>query len=139
MIPTSDTQPTVRAYLLTAPNAADTPQLARDHVAYLLLRAELNSLAETARLLVSEVVSNVYVHTAVPSLSVRTIIRPGRAMVAVRDCATHGIQDIRPTVTPSEAVGGRGLRLVESLAAAWGITVHGGLKPSGKTVWFELR
>jgi hypothetical protein len=33
---------------------------------------------------------------------------------------------------------GRGLALVDRLATRWGVTVHGGVKPFGKSVWFLL-
>jgi anti-sigma regulatory factor (Ser/Thr protein kinase) len=84
-------QEDVRRYRLIAPNAPDTPQLARDHVAYLLLRERRTELADTARLLVSEVVTNVYQHTNVPLLTVDTTFRPDRVRVAVRDGSTRGV------------------------------------------------
>ena len=40
-------------------------------------------------------------------------------------------------VTPADAPHGRGLRIVESLAGAWGVEEQSGR--SGKTVWFTAR
>lgn len=125
-----------RSYRLTAPNAPDTPQFARDHVGYLLLRSQLRDLAETARLLVSEVVTNVYQHTGAPTLSVETTISPGGVLVGVRDASPRGVP--RPRLSSPDDERGRGLTLVQLLFAAWGITLHDPPEPTGKTVWFQL-
>ncbi len=126
-------------YRLIAPNAPDTPQLARDHVAYLLLRERLPDLADDARLLVSEVVTNVYQHTTTTLLAVDTTLHPDRVRVAVRDGDAYGAEAIRPRAAGPERDGGRGLALVDRLASRWGVTVHGGVQPSGKAVWFVLK
>jgi hypothetical protein len=39
-----------------------------------------------------------------------------------------------PSRRESREVSGRGLRIVDSLATTWGVTVQ----PGGKTVWFEI-
>lgn len=39
-----------------------------------------------------------------------------------------------PRDAPADAEGGRGLALVDALAAAWGTLP----RPEGKTVWFEV-
>jgi anti-sigma regulatory factor (Ser/Thr protein kinase) len=130
--------PHTRNFRLVAPNAADTPQLARDHVAYLLLRERLPDLADTARLLISELVTNVYRHTTVRLLTVETTFRPGRVRFDVHDALTSGVTAIRPSVAEGTDECGRGLALVEQLAARWGVTVYGGAEPFGKSVWFLL-
>jgi anti-sigma regulatory factor (Ser/Thr protein kinase) len=114
------------------------PQLARDHVAYLLLRERRTELADTARLLVSEVVTNVYQHTNVPLLTVDTTFRPDRVRVAVRDGSTRGVGAIRPVLPDTTRDGGRGLMLVELLATRWGVLFHEDPAPNGKTIWFVL-
>lgn len=127
-----------RSFRLVAPNAADTPQLARDHVAYLLLRERLPELADTARLLISELVTNVHRHTRVRLLTVETTFLPGRVRFDVHDGLTSGVAAIRPVASSALATSGRGLTLVDALAARWGVTVHGGTEPLGKSVWFLL-
>ncbi|MDT0321745.1 ATP-binding protein [Streptomyces millisiae] len=126
-----------RSYHLTAPNVVDTPRLARNHVAELLTLAGHGELVETARLLVSEAVTNVYQHTAVARLSIRTDIGSARVRVAVKDAAPRrwpAVNGLEP-----DAESGRGLALLDMLAAAWGVTYHGAPRPEAKTVWFELR
>jgi anti-sigma regulatory factor (Ser/Thr protein kinase) len=135
--PQPEAQRSVRSFRLVAPNAADTPQLARDHVAYLLTRERLPELADTARLLISELVTNVYQHTTVRLLSVETTFRPGRVRFDVIDGLTGGVTAIKPSAGVLTE-GGRGLMLVDRLAARWGVTVYGGERPFGKAVWFVL-
>ncbi|SFC21232.1 ATP-binding protein [Streptomyces aidingensis] len=130
----------VRTYRFTAPNASDTPRLARDHVAGLLRHTGHGSLAETARLLVSEAVTNVYLHTRVPLLTVRTSVRPDRVFIAVVDASPRTVPEERAMAAhDADDECGRGLALVAALATAWGITWHGAPDPHEKSVWFELR
>jgi anti-sigma regulatory factor (Ser/Thr protein kinase) len=79
-------------------------------------------------LLVSEVVSNAVLHSGTPDVvvSVRTS-EPVR--IQVED---HG--DGVPAIAPAPAVGGLGLRLVDTLASEWGVS----RLDHGKIVWFEF-
>jgi two-component sensor histidine kinase len=89
-------------------------------------------VAHTAELLVSELVTNAITH--------------GTGMVRLSiDCADHTLsvsvsddEPAAPSVQPELplAVGGRGLRMIEALAGAWGVREHDN-KP-GKDVWFRL-
>ncbi len=90
----------------------------------------LEQLAETAELLTAELVTNAVVHA-----------RSEVTLTARQD--QHGLLvevddlDSRPAhYTPAspDALGGRGLVLIDTLAHTWGTTVN----PSGKTVWFRL-
>ncbi|TDC72219.1 ATP-binding protein [Streptomyces hainanensis] len=126
-----------RSYRLTAPNVVDTPRLARHHVSELLTLAGHGELVDTARLLVSEAVTNVYQHTTADRLSIRTDIRSDQVRVAVQDAAPRRMP--RVSWADNDAQSGRGLALLELLAAAWGVTFHGAPEPEAKTVWFELR
>ncbi|MGP4113878.1 ATP-binding protein [Streptomyces sp. 4N509B] len=133
----------VRRFRLVAPNASDTPRLARDHVGYLLLREGLPELVDTARLLVTELASNVLQHTSARSLAVETTFEHGRVTVAVVDSSPGGSTAIRPPDVPpgAEADYGRGLMLVDRLADGWGVTVLHDARsatPVGKRVWFTL-
>jgi hypothetical protein len=85
---------------------------------------------DAALLAVSELVTNAVLHArSGPVVTVR--LENGRLRVEVKD---------ESAVTPSrkrygpEAGTGRGLMLVESVAAAWGCDTA----PGGKSVWFEL-
>ncbi|MEU8581386.1 ATP-binding protein [Streptomyces abikoensis] len=116
----------------------------------LLARWGAPGRADTAELLVSELVTNALVHTdggAVvtarltggPAASVK-----GRLRVEVRDFISRHPTVRAPTAGPpgrngergvdTAATSGRGLLLVHALADGWGVRSHG----VGKSVWFEL-
>lgn len=86
--------------------------------------------AEVAELLVSELVTNALLH-ARSEVRVRVAAEQARVRVEVRDESCAPVE--RRSFSP-EAATGRGLALVEALAARWGSDV----RPEGKTVWFEL-
>jgi hypothetical protein len=121
----------VRSYWLTAPNVADTAKLARDHVARLLHHTGHAALADPARLLTSEIVTNVFAHTTVPLVTVETTIDAHRILVATYD-ASPKRPIPRPVVADDEA--GRGLLLVQLLADDWGMKCE----TTRKCTWFEL-
>jgi anti-sigma regulatory factor (Ser/Thr protein kinase) len=127
-----------RSYWLTAPNVIDTPRLARHHVAEVLTLTGHGRLVDTARLLVSETVTNVFQHTNVPSLVVRTCVWPDQVIVSVQDSAPRWPLERRPMPLGSLADGGRGLGLLAALAAAWGVNWEGA-PPEAKSVWFQLK
>ncbi|HEU0130523.1 MAG TPA: ATP-binding protein [Mycobacteriales bacterium] len=89
-----------------------------------------DELLDAARLLVSELVTNAVLH-ARTEIELLLHARGTGVRIAVRD---------RSPATPvvrhyeDEAMTGRGLALVEELAAQWGVDAH----EDGKTVWFEL-
>lgn len=91
------------------------------------------SAAETASLLVSELVSNVVLHArTICELSLEQ--HPETVRFAVRDFSERMP---RPAAI-SEPLGmsGRGMLLVEQLSDAHGVDAH---PDGGKSVWFELR
>lgn len=104
---------------------------ARQFVRTHLLAAGLGDLVETAELLVTELVSNVLVHTEEQPL-VRLRVDDGGVRVAVEDdcraVPVGGVLDV-------QAACGRGLVLVDALVHRWGVTR---LRGEGKAVWFEL-
>lgn len=104
---------------------------ARQHVVAALGRAGLPDLADTAALLVSEVVTNalLHAHTEV-RLGVRVL--PSGVRVEVADRSPRQPTRRRPS---TESATGRGLLLLEELASRWGVDPASG----GKAVWFELR
>ena len=91
--------------------------------------------SETAELLATELVTNALVHTGGDAVIVATLVSE-TLYVEVRDFAT-GLPKQREA-DPENAVDGRGLTLVQSLADAWGVRGAGAGDSGGKVVWFEL-
>jgi anti-sigma regulatory factor (Ser/Thr protein kinase) len=89
-----------------------------------------DDFAEAARLLVSELVTNAVLHART---DLEVVVTQSGAGVRVE------VRDHNPTAPvvrryEDEAMTGRGLALVDELAARWGVT----RRPDGKAVWFEL-
>jgi anti-sigma regulatory factor (Ser/Thr protein kinase) len=86
--------------------------------------------AETPCLLLSELVTNAVVHTRTPvGLELRLAGRRLRCAVADE---SRRVPVPRPCKETDDA--GRGLQLVEELAAEWGVETY----TAGKAVWFEV-
>jgi len=81
-------------------------------------------------LLVSEVATNALIHGA-GQVRVRVLDHGPRLRVEVSD-DSEALPALR--TFDHHAEGGRGLALVDALAAAWGADP----RPGGKTVWFEV-
>src|SRR5690606_24626581 len=88
----------------------------------------LASLADTVELLVSELVTNAFVHGA-GTIGLR-LIKGGNLLCEVYDDGTD-LPRLRTAEATDES--GRGLQLVSHLAARWGAHRAG----RGKVVWFE--
>ncbi|MFC9226025.1 ATP-binding protein [Streptomyces hygroscopicus] len=125
------------AYRLSAPNSPKSPRVCRDVIAALLHANDLHDLADTAKLLVSEAVTNVNQHTDTQLIHIDTLVRDRIATIAVRDGSPERHPYPRDAAPDEE--GGRGLFLMRELAYAWGVTWENGLHPTGKHIWFELR
>ncbi|MFJ1551221.1 ATP-binding protein [Streptomyces sp. NPDC088246] len=125
----------------TDPRSGDARRLAR----VALCAWGLDDAAETAALLLSELVTNAVRHTHGPA--VRIIVdRPAddRVYVAVIDRAPQRLPEMR-TPAPDD-VNGCGLVLVlvlvlvDELADRWGYDLMGsGTRPWGKRVWAEMQ
>ncbi|MEU4085682.1 SpoIIE family protein phosphatase [Streptomyces aureus] len=89
---------------------------------------------DSAVLLVSEMVTNVLVHTDADALLVAEVAgEPGGRRMRIE--VTDGSDDLPHRRHPGElASSGRGLVLVEMLADAWGVDPRG----EGKSIWFEF-
>ena len=87
---------------------------------------------ESAVLCVSELVTNAIIHT-VAGCEVRVVLHQGVLTATVRDGGTAVRRSDRSADDPL-AVHGRGLRILDALAARWGSA----LDPVGMTVWCEL-
>lgn len=134
--PTADLEP-ARIYRLSAPNCPTSAQVMRELVVALLVTTKLDALVADARLCVSEIVTNLVVYTNSAVVRVEVSIWPDRVIVSVRDSDPTGCPCPRQPCADDER--GRGLLLVQRLAHDWGVTWIGGLVPTGKQVWFELR
>jgi hypothetical protein len=112
-------------------------KICRDLVALLLQVTGHPQHADTARLLVSEIVTNVNLHTDSLAVRLEVVLRHDRLRVSVYDDAL----DANPHRKPGDAYdeNGRGLLLLAGLARDWGVrrgaTAHG---VPAKQIWFEL-
>jgi anti-sigma regulatory factor (Ser/Thr protein kinase) len=113
--------------LLPEPRAAGT---ARHFVFDSLHDRVGDELAEIAMLLTSELVTNVIVHARTP-MRLHLDVTDDAIRVAVCDEAPRS-----PAIRAAHEarLTGRGMNLVDTLAAQWGVEPD----PPGKKVWFEL-
>jgi serine phosphatase RsbU (regulator of sigma subunit)/anti-sigma regulatory factor (Ser/Thr protein kinase)/uncharacterized protein YigA (DUF484 family) len=88
-------------------------------------------LVSDAELVVTELVTNALLHGA-PPFVLRVEERSGRVRVEVEDCGKH--LPVRPR-SDANAMTGRGLKLVATLAISWGVERS---DVNGKVVWAEL-
>ncbi|KPI17227.1 hypothetical protein OK074_8202 [Actinobacteria bacterium OK074] len=120
-----------------------SPKICRDMVALLLEATGHSQLTDAARLLVSEVVTNVGLHTDSRTVRMEAVVRRDRVRVAVYDDKPGAGPQLKPPEPDAE--GGRGLHLLSGLAHEWGVTWADAFQPqgfhgcTGKRVWFELR
>lgn len=111
------------------------PKSARDAVALLALSWGNEEIADTVKIAVSELVTNVLLHTAgIPGTTVTVeALRVGACFrVQVRDGSRAAPKLRRPDRDDEY---GRGLLLVEAMTDACGWTPT----PSGKIVWFDVK
>ncbi|MFQ6144984.1 ATP-binding protein [Streptomyces seoulensis] len=120
-------------YSETLPGLEESAEVARKLVRTALAAWHLEELADTAILLVSELVANAVKHTN--SRVIRVVVsRPSERFVRI------GVVDrarvLPELVKPNDELltGGRGLLLVDVLAERWGTDLY----RWGKQVWVEL-
>lgn len=126
--PDVDTRMAVLPHLATAATAcAEGRRFVAEHLRRWALPFQVS---DTVVLLTSELIANAVRHGP-PPLCLQLDVDQRRARVEVSDS-----NPVIPVLTrPNfEAVGGRGLWLVDTLAKAWGCTPQ----PPGKVVWFEV-
>ncbi|WP_369056068.1 SpoIIE family protein phosphatase [Kineococcus terrestris] len=93
---------------------------------------DVGHVLDEAELVLSEVVTNALVHTEGEAVvGLRLDRDAGRLTLSVRDRSTR---HPRERHADEDALGGRGLGIVEAVADAWGVSAEG----DGKTVWAEL-
>ncbi|WP_435060127.1 ATP-binding protein [Streptomyces sp. bgisy060] len=130
IIPEPVGPPSYRASYVTRDTA---PGKARRGVVLALKTWGLEQLADTAELLVSELVTNTFVHTDSRTVGVvvtRTAETTVRIMVLDTDRAEMSV----PTCPSGDEESGRGLFLVAALADRWDIE----RVSTGKRIWCEL-
>lgn len=93
-------------YRLALPNSAVAAKIVRDFVGTLLRSGTHPGLADDARLCVSELVSNVYCHTASELVRVEVMVDQHQVAVHVTDDGPGPLP--KPAARP-EGEGGRGL------------------------------
>ena len=114
----------------TFPSAPVSAGQARAFVSSVLAAAGLEHLAYTATLLVSELVANAILHSGTP---LEVVVRCGDDRVRIEVHDGNPQLPVRKHYSTMSGTG-RGLMLVERMAAAWGSD----RTPGGKAVWFEL-
>jgi anti-sigma regulatory factor (Ser/Thr protein kinase) len=92
-------------------------------------------LSDDVRLVVSELATNVGIHTDTPSFGVLISHDHSGVMIAVTDASPSFLRDAEPAELTD--LSGRGLALTEALCQSWGVTAQ---PDGGKSVWasFEL-
>ena len=115
------------------PAGRGSARSARRAVAVTLRMWALERLLADAELVVSELMTNAVLHAAGTSTyELSILLHDGRLRLAVTDPSAAP-----PRIRPSDdgLPGGRGLRIVASLARSWG---HQATADGGKQVWAEL-
>ncbi len=109
---------------------------ARSFVASTLAAWDLDDVREVALLLTSEVVTNAVVHARTAFRVAIELDEPDLIVEVTDRSPAEPVRLPDPDLDSEEAVHGRGLRLVDTLAASWGWRRAG---TGGKVVWFLLR
>ena len=113
------------------PPAPTSPREARVRAARELQEWGDPDARHAVLLLISELVTNAVVHARSTVTVDLAVSDDGPVLVRVHDEST-----VRPTARSHEAdrPGGRGMHLLESLAARWGVEET----QTGKSIWFEV-
>ncbi|MFI5754414.1 ATP-binding protein [Streptomyces sp. NPDC051569] len=136
-VPPAEPSSSIREnYRLVVPNSPSAHRIARDFVTSLLLVTDHPALADDARLCVTETVTNSHRHTRSRLIRLDVTVAPRLVTVHVRDDQPFALP--LPGALAGELTSGRGLLMIDSLAAHWGWTIYGGLSPTSKAVWFTL-
>jgi phosphoserine phosphatase RsbU/P len=133
---TSQGAPIVRRLML--PAELRSPGVARSAVRSVAVEAGLGDLLDEAQLLTTELVTNAVLHAGT-DVTVEVLADPTGLTITVLDAVPGPFLGTRTpdAEVPDDYIDeerGRGLLLVNRLAARWG-TVH---HPDGKGVWFHL-
>ncbi|MFF8591791.1 SpoIIE family protein phosphatase [Streptomyces sp. NPDC015220] len=129
-------RPEVRRSLLTVAQAEpERIAVGRQQLRELLHDWSSEEQVDSAVLLVSEMLTNVLVHTDTDALLLAEVSGDRRGERRMRVEVSDAGDDLPHKRRPGElASSGRGLVLIELLADAWGVEPRG----VGKSIWFEL-
>lgn len=117
---------------LELPGDARAAQAARAHLRATLEVWGLPALRDVGELVVSELVTNAVLHSGAPTLlTLRHDRATARLSVGVADGSSR---QPAPRAAGDDALGGRGMHIVEAVSERWWVAPRGG----GKTVWAEL-
>lgn len=116
---------------LTLPSVPRSVAEARRFAVAVCVDSGFDAACDSVSLLVSEVITNALVHGD-GEVRVHVERLGDRIHVEVSDDSS-----VLPILKPAgpDAEGGRGLGLVNALAAEWGVRLNA---PRGKTVWFQV-
>src|SRR3954447_21015610 len=118
-------------FSLRLPPTARSAARGRRFVVDVLQRWHLDELVDAAALLSSEIITNAVLHARTPVTIAIERVNDGCVQIEVSDGSTFFPQRRHPT---ADSTNGRGVDLLDRLAAAW--TVRS--SPGGKTVQFTL-
>ena len=131
---TIDVPPSPTRMHLHLPPLPTSPAVARSLVQYACGSWRLDRVADQARLIISELVTNAVVHAGT-ELDVTVVFRRDFLFLQVRDRSVDLPRALGPESVSPRAEHGRGLHLIDSLATSWGSSAA----PDGKTVWAAVR
>ncbi len=107
-----------RRFRFELPSGDAAPKIARTVVTDLLALTGHTEVIDDVSVMVSELVTNVYLHTSAPVVRLDVSVQHSRVRVAVWDDAPDS-DPARRLTDPGES--GRGLCMVEALATRWGV------------------
>ncbi|WP_432031658.1 ATP-binding protein [Streptomyces antibioticus] len=134
--------PDTWTYALLLPRDPRAARVARMTARAVLGGHGRSEVSDVVELLVSELVTNVYLHTDGPASLRFAGLGDGRIRVGVRDRHPYIPAPFadppgdRLKVAPLDGEGGRGLQLVQEYADWWGGLPLG--RGAGKRLWFEI-
>jgi anti-sigma regulatory factor (Ser/Thr protein kinase) len=121
----------IRQMTLTLPAAGRAAGVARQVTRETLAAWQVSHVAETAVLLVSELVTNAVRHARTGRLALTLCLEAAWLRIEVHDADPH---EPRPRTPGALEESGFGLLLIEALAGKWGVQQT----LTGKAVWAEL-
>ncbi|MGW6568015.1 SpoIIE family protein phosphatase [Streptomyces sp. NPDC054975] len=128
-------RPPRRTMMTVAQAEPERIAAARQHLRQLLHDWTDEDQVDSAVLMVSEMVTNVLIHTDGDALLIAEVTCPNGSRRRLRVEVSDGSDELPHKRQPGEmASSGRGLVLMEMLAHAWGVDPQG----EGKSIWFEL-
>lgn len=108
----------------------DVPARAREWLRDICTTCGLDAVTDDAELIVSELVTNVFLHAHTNCL---ISAEPGDHVIRV-EVTDEDQTDVRPVSAADGSERGRGLHIVAVLASDWGIQYE----RTGKTIWFTV-